>query len=680
LIPPALGASATSSPRRARVLAWTVGALFLLARGAACPVRAAASPRKEVAARSAPATAIPLTDRQKAVHVLNRLAFGPRPGDVEQVRTLGTERWIAQQLEPQGIDDAAVEAKLSRLTTLNLTSGQLMLASVSDQLLMKMKRMERQQNERARAAGGEAAGNSANGIMERPLKVGLGAGGRAARLQEQTIDPQIVAQLSPREHQLYDLAQQEGFRPGVSVQVVGELLTAKLVRATESKRQLQEVLVDFWSNHFNLDVKKQAVRTLKTADERDVIRPHVLGRFRDLLGASAKSPAMLIYLDNARSTREITVPPRRMARQQVRQRARNGRAPIADPNTPIAMPDAMPAPETAPMAQAEAAPAPRTRGGVNENYARELMELHTLGVNGGYTQKDVQEVARCLTGWSINRDAGTFQFRPFQHDDGAKVVLGHTIPAGGGIRDGEMVLDILAAHPSTAHFIARKLCVRLVADEPPAALVERAAKTFLDSGGDLKAVTRTIVTSPEFFSTTSYRAKIKSPFEYAVSSVRALGGTVDVPDAADFRNRAQLIADGAASVREGGEGRGRLPSLARQIAIMGQPLFSYQAPTGYPENSRQWVSVGALVARLNFALALTAGTLNNVNVTPTLVVEGVRADDHEAVLQHLANQLVGDDLSAATQATLKEQMTPQPPADAAKLTALVLGSPEFQRR
>jgi uncharacterized protein (DUF1800 family) len=240
--------------------------------------------------------------------------------------------------------------------------------------------------------------------------------------------------------------------------------------------------------------------------------------------------------------------------------------------------------------------APPTRGGINENYARELMELHTLGVNGGYTQKDVQEVARCFTGWSINRETGEFQFRRFAHDKGEKVVLGQRIPPGGFMQDGERVLDILAKHPSTARFLARKMSMRLVSDQPPAGLVERAAQAFLKSDGDLRVLVDTIVQSKEFWSGSSYRSKIKSPFEYAVSAVRALDGTVFVPDATRPAGRTALIAVGSTSVypNAGGQRGGRGGrSLAYEIAAMGQPLYSFQAPTGYPEKSQSWVSAGA---------------------------------------------------------------------------------------
>jgi uncharacterized protein (DUF1800 family) len=336
------------------------------------------------------------------------------------------------------------------------------------------------------------------------------------------------------------------------------------------------------------------------------------------LGASAQSPAMMVYLDNASSTREREMTPPR------------GRRAMMQTN-------------------AQAAPTPqRRRGGINENYARELMELHTLGVDGGYTQMDVQNVARCFTGWSLDRQTGKFLFRREAHDNGEKVVLGQTIP------DGQKVLDILATHPATAKFIARKLAVRLVADEPPASVVDKAAKTFTATNGDLRAVVKTIVTSPEFFSTGAYRAKIKSPFEYAVSSVRALNGVVLMPDTTVPTERQRLIGDGLSSYRGGGGyGNKRTQkTLAVSIADMGQPLYSYQAPTGYSEDSRDWVSTGALVSRLNYALALVGNDVYNVVTTPSLLLKGVDEHDHGAMVDRLSRILLSGDMTAATRATL----------------------------
>lgn len=576
--------------------------------------------------RAAPPTTdgTPLSADRQTIHVLNRLAFGPRPGDLERVRQMGIERWIDTQLHPDAINDAAVDSKLARLTMLTLPLDKLTIAYTADTANFIKELMKRNKAKKQNAANNAPAGR-----------------------------------MKPQQERLLEMIKENGFGQRASVEAVGQLQVAKIVRACESNRQLQEVMVDFWSNHFNLDAKKGPVRTLIVANERDVIRPRVFGKFRDLLGATAKSPAMLYYLDNVRSSTEIAMPPGRGTQPAV-----GGTVPAGGATT------------------TPAAAQPKKVGGINENYARELMELHSLGVDGGYTQADVQEVARCLTGWTVERRTGEFVFRTFQHDNGEKHVLGQVIPAGGGIRDGEMVLDILAAHPSTAHFITRKMCVRLVADEPPTALVDRVAAVFTRTGGDLREVTRAIVTSREFFAAASYRAKIKSPFEYAVSAVRALGGQVDVPDPDRPQQRLQLVLDGATALANNkGRGRGMMkPSLVQEVASMGQPLYAYQAPTGYPEDSRRWVSTGALVARLNFALALTGGEVTRVTVSPKSLLQEANGDDHDAVLQQLGGALLGGDLTAPTRATLLKEMPVGTPANIAKVTALMLGSPEFQRR
>jgi uncharacterized protein (DUF1800 family) len=303
------------------------------------------------------------------------------------------------------------------------------------------------------------------------------------------------------------------------------------------------VLADFWFNHFNVFLDKGADRFLVTAYERDAIRPHVLGKFRDLLEATAKSPAMLFYLDNWQSV---------------------------GPNAP----------------QGRGA-GNRQRRGLNENYGRELMELHTLGVDGGYTQKDVTEVARCFTGWTIQQPqrGGPFTFNARIHDNGEKTVLGVKIPAGGGIEDGEKVLDILAHHPSTAHFISKKLAIRFVADDPPASLVDRMAQTFLKTDGDLREVMRTMLASKEFWSRGAYRSKMKSPLEMVASAVRAVNGDVDFATA-----------------------------LGNQVAQLGEPLYRKVEPTGYSNSGKEWLNSAGLVARMNFALQLADNKVPGVKV------------------------------------------------------------------
>lgn len=570
----------------------------------------------------------PLSAEQKIHHAINRLTFGARPGDAERVRAMGLSRWIEEQLNPETIDIKPLEAKLAALKALNLPSDKLMLAQSADtgQIQKKLRELEQQKNP-----------------QNRGKKVSM-----------------TVVELTPREEELRAQLEAANIELQTSYQALGELQLDKVTRAIESQRQLYEIMVDFWSNHFNLDAKKNAVRVLKVVDEREVIRPHVFGRFREMLGASAKSPAMLIYLDNASSTREreMAAPRGRRARRQNQLAAGMPAANMPVANVPV-----------------------RRRGGINENYARELMELHTLGVDGGYSQQDVQNVARCFTGWSLDRKTGRFLFRREAHDQGEKIVLGHTIPANGGMSDGEKVLDILAAHPATAKFIARKLCVRLVADEPPASVIDKAAKTFTATNGDLRAVVKTIVTSPEFFSTGAYRAKIKSPFEYAVSAVRALNGVILMPDTTMRMERQRLVGDGLSSGRGGGYGGKRTQkTMAISIGDMGQPLYSYQAPTGYSEDSREWVSTGALVSRLNYALALVGNDVYNVITTPALLLKGVDEHDHAAMVDRLAQTILNGDISPGTRATLVRETGGPGAVDRNKLTALVLGSPEFQRR
>jgi uncharacterized protein (DUF1800 family) len=375
-------------------------------------------------------------------------------------------------------------------------------------------------------------------------------------------------------------------QPQTPQQVVSELQRASFVRAVYSRKQLYERMVSFWENHFSVYVNKDADRLYLTSFDRDTIRPFALGSFRALLGATAHSPAMLYYLDNWQST-----------------------IPHAPPSTgrPV-----------------------RLRGGLNENYARELLELHTMGVDGGYTQNDVEEVARCFTGWTIYKanEDGLFLFNPAEHDDGEKVVLGHRIPPGGGIADGEMVLDILARHPSTARFIARKLARMFVSDDPPEALVRRAAAVFLKTDGSIAETVRCIVTSKELFDRHPYSAKLKSPFEYAVSAVRALGAETD-----------------------GG------PEMLGWIARMGQPLFGRLTPDGYPDRAQTWLSTGLLLERLNFAVAIANNQIKGTHLDPS------RAAAEVAKLTLPAGSVA------------KSAMQP-PVSD----LALRIGSPQFQNR
>ncbi|MCA1557987.1 MAG: DUF1800 domain-containing protein [Acidobacteria bacterium] len=377
-------------------------------------------------------------------------------------------------------------------------------------------------------------------------------------------------------------------------QLMAELQASRILRAVYSERQMQEVMVDFWQNHFNIFAGKGADRWLLISYDRDTIRPNTFGKFKDLLVATAQSPAMLFYLDNFQSVS----PNARAGRPLVDglMRRQNRRA--------AEMPDAQQ--QARPQQQQQQRP----RRGINENYARELMELHTIGVDGGYTQKDVQEVARCFTGWTIRAprgqggdpDAGTFFFNERMHDNGEKVVLGQKIPAGGGMKDGLMVLDILARHPSTAKFLATKLARRFVMDNPTPELVARISSAYTKSDGSIRDVMRAIITSPEFNSQAAYRAKIKTPFELAISAIRTLNGETN-----------------------GG------PAIHQWIARMGEPLYMYQAPTGYPDTAEDWVNTGSLLERLNFALALVSNRIPGTRVDLSRFVGSGAADASASV-------------------------------------------------
>jgi uncharacterized protein (DUF1800 family) len=506
------------------------------------------------------------TDDHAIVHVLGRAGFGPRPGEVERVRSLGIQRYVDEQLRPERINDAAITARLAGLTTIGLSSRQ-----IADQYEIPQLEARRQKKQEAKDG-------------------------------DEVKQPPDAMQL----------------RANV---VMVELSAQKLLRAVYSERQLQEVLTDFWFNHFNVDARKGADRFLLTEYERDTIRPHVLGRFRDLLGATAKSPAMLFYLDNWMSA-DPNGPhlPDRAGRPRIARGPFGGRV-LMPPLVPIAQ-------------GTVAAKAPR---GLNENYGRELMELHTLGVDGGYTQKDVTEVARALTGWTIDkpRAGGDFLFNPRLHDPGQKVVLGHVIKAGGGESDGEQVLDILAAHPSTATFIATKLARRFVSDTPPPALIERAAKRFRETDGDLREVTRAILTSPEFLSPDAYRAKVKTPFEFVVSALRATGA--DVQDARP---------------------------LVREVQQLGMPLYMCQPPTGYKDTGEAWVNTGALVGRMNLAVRLAGSQLRGTSLDASAI------NSPEAAIDRFLYGAVSD----STRSTIAKA------TGAPRTLALTLGAPEFQRR
>jgi uncharacterized protein (DUF1800 family) len=583
-----------------------------------------------------------LSQDQRILHVLNRLGFGARPGDVERVKAMGIDNYINQQLWPEQIDDAASEAKLQNLGTLRMSTAEIYEKYPQPgQLLKQLQKRDALPADLAQARdnrvkGGANAAPAANtakpaeamstqvpGEMQGPEMAKPNDAAKTNTPANNDANPQNNPEYRKA---VMEYFKENNLRPAQFL--TGELQMSRILRAVYSERQLQEVMVDFWTNHFNVFAAKGADRWLLTSYDRDTIRPHILGKFYDLLVADAQSPAMLFYLDNFQS-----VSPNAQFPQQ-RPGAARGPLGVLMSNNPQ---------QQRPQQQQR----PR---GINENYARELMELHTLGVDGGYTQKDVQEVARCFTGWTIfqprggaaaaaalmgrdTRDsAGKFIFRPGVHDNGEKIVLGHKIPAGGGVKDGLMVLDIVAHHPATAKFIATKLVRRFVSDEPPPALVDRVAQTFIKTDGDIREVLKAIFFSPEFNSAEAYRAKVKRPFELAVSAVRTLGADTN-----------------------GG------PQFHQWIARMGQPLYGFQTPNGYSDMAENWVNTGALLERMNFGLALVSNRIPGTRVDLSRFVGdlGSKSVDKEKLLDRFVTLIVGGEISPKTRETLLKQLSDQ---------------------
>jgi uncharacterized protein (DUF1800 family) len=604
---------------------WTV---LLALAGAAC----ASGTSSDIARAPAPAAVVEAREQtadQQVRHVLSRLAFGARPGDVERVRAVGVDRWIAMQLQPSRIRDTAGTRVVAALPTLAMSSRELFDRYPLPQVVRAQMR-------------------------------------RTDMTRADSVEVRRVAQESRR--------------------VLAEMQIAKVARAVASERQLEEVLVDFWENHFTVFAGKGPERYFIAAYDREAIRPHALGKFRDLLGAVAKSPAMLFYLDNWQSAVEEGRPTadcgqrgRPRGGADCGQRPAGRRGAIRNPQS--ALPEGRPR-----------NPAARRRG-LNENYARELLELHTLGVDGGYTQQDIVNVARAFTGWTLEqpRRSGGFIFRPAMHDAGEKSVLGHRLSAARGIEDGEQVLDIVSAHPSTARFIATKLARRFVSDDPPASLVDRAAETFRRTSGDIREVVRTIVTSEEFFSSAAYRAKVKSPFELVVSALRAMNATPDMT-----------------------------PRSAQVVARLGQPLFLHQAPNGWPERGDAWINTGAILNRINFGLAMAGGSIpgarperwpryaelaaapraTQVDGVITGLLGGEASVETRRILEAGVNPMLNDCglrmadcASAATDSSIVDEdmmptsrrprdplSRPQDLEGLREIIGLALGAPEFQRR
>jgi uncharacterized protein (DUF1800 family) len=581
------------------------------------------------------------TADQQVRHALNRLAFGARPGDYERVRGMGVDAWITQQLDPGKIPDPAVERLLVQLPMYSMS-------------IDKLIEVAPQPTPQERAAMDRALANAKTQ-----------ADTAAVRRENQ--------QNQPRE-----------FRS-----ILPELQSLRLARAVASERQLEEVMVDFWLNHFSVFAQKNAqMRYFLAHYEREVIRPRAFGRFRDLVEAVAKSPAMLVYLDNQQSvadTGRITLATYGGQPDPNRRRAIMGRGTVMGSNMP-----------------------PQRRGaGLNENYARELLELHTLGVDGGYTQHDVTEVARALTGWSVVRPQemgmggragarlatatieGNFMFRAPVHDAEPKTVLGVKLKGGRGIEDGEQVLDIVARHPSTAKHIATKLARRFVSDSPPPALVDRAAQVFQKTDGNIREVVRTIITSPEFFSSAAYRAKVKSPFELVASTLRAVGAPPDLT-----------------------------PRSIQVFQRLDQMPFTRQTPDGWPETGDEWINTGSILSRINFGLEVAAGRLPGANPASWPLPQEIGTFPRERQVDAVVAAFLGGEVSPETRAVLlsgnnpmldaapdappppdraggmgdmrgggrggrqgRGAMAPLPPLEGVPLiVGLALGAPEFQRR
>lgn len=520
------------------------------------------------------------TARDSAVHLLDRIGYGAAPGQVDAVIRTGILRWIDQQLAYPAAGDPGLATIPQALPV---------LARSRKDLVQEFTRMRQAQAAERRTMTVDSASAT------RPP---AGAGARA-------------------------------FRAGME-----QVQQAVILRGIRADNQLGEVLADFWFNHFNVFAGKALLPALLPEYVEHTIRPHVLDRFETLLLAVARSPAMLVYLDNAQSVAPGSTPP---------QLARLERIPR----------DRMRTSQRARLDSARRQVQERLPTGLNENYARELLELHTLGVDGGYTQNDVIAVARILAGWSIARpaDGAGFVFNAWAHDRGSKTVLGQVVPAGAGVEEGDALLQFLARHPATIRHVSRQLCARFVADIPPDGCVDDAVRAWQQTDGDLRAVVRAILRSPDFWAPAAVAAKVKTPLEFLVSAVRAVGG---VPDTS--------------------------PGLARAVARLGQPLYQQAIPTGYPESQEEWVNSGALLARMNVAMALAAGTLPGVTVDLDETIP--LTADHEALIDRIDTVLLGGRMSANTRAVLLREIADVPSPTSARTLAvgLALGGPEFQRQ
>jgi uncharacterized protein (DUF1800 family) len=558
------------------------------------PASLAGGQTAKPASRSPAATAAvqsqELLPDEQVQQVLNRLTFGARPGDAEKVRAMGIDRWIEAQLTPEKIADHTADSVVSKYAVFNMKTADIIRDyNVVQQLQRQVKKAD--------------AGDS-------------------------TMDKQEVRRDAlARNPQVAEIARQ-------AQQFVGQIQSAKLARAVTSERQLDEVMVDFWENHFSVFAGKGQTRLFLAQYDRDVIRPHALGNFRDLLGAVAKSPAMLFFLDNWQSAADSTHPTLAQRPGAGRGNVRPGlvaRRPAlgGGQQLPPAIRDRIQNATPQQREQLMKRVQQQAKRGLNENYARELMELHTLGVDGGYSQKDVQEVARALTGWTFNRQSGDFVFNPAIHDAGEKVILGHKFAAGHGEEEGEQVLDLIAREPATAHFVTLKMARYFVSDEPPKALVDRCAATFSKSDGDIRETLRCIVTSPEFMSRAAYRSKVKTPFQVVASALRAVNAQPD-----------------------------STPRTAQVVARLGQPIFGRQTPDGWPDRGDAWMNTGAILNRINFGLSLAAGQVPGAKLNGWPQFDSLRILPRSQQVDGVVKAMLGGQVSAETREVLMSGENP----------------------
>jgi uncharacterized protein (DUF1800 family) len=565
-----------------------------------------------------------LTEDEAILHALNRLGYGPRPGDVERIREMGLEKWIDQQLRPESIEDSALDTRLEKYPTLTMSSHNLLEEFPPPAQAAKQEGETKEQYKQ--------------------------------ELQEKRRD--AMAQTMSTGDDNADKAQQLLAKIQGPNRIIAELSMAKLDRAVYSDRQLEAVMEDFWFNHFNVFAGKGADRWMLTSYVRDTIRPHTMGKFQDLLIATAKSPAMLFYLDNW-----LSVDPLAFKQLQEEMAARRSRYQgiFGGGSEPPFGTFPRPGADFS-GAQGGARPQQQDRG-LNENYGREVMELHTVGVDAGYTQQDVIEMARCLTGWTVRepRRDPEYLFRPRLHAEGKKVVMGRTFDYGGE-KDGEEALKMLANDPRTAKFISTQLARHFVSDNPPVTLVDRMVKSYEATGGDISSVLRTMIYSPELWSKTAYRAKVKTPFELVASTARALNADVSVS----------------------------LP-LVGWIGRMGEPLFLCQPPTGYSDKGETWVNTGALLNRLNFALAFASDRMPGANVDLKTMFGADASKDPATALSRSLDLFLDGQVETQTRQTLEARLgdpqisqaqldDPVKQVNEGLLTGLVLGTPEFQRR